>query len=166
MRKKIVMIVVAGVLGLCFFLQGNMAAFAVTSMPRFNLVDAESGKMVDSVSFEGKAKLVIFFATWCPPCMREVPILKQLQEEFGDEDFVVVALSVDRRVGDVQRFLKRSDVNYPVLMADRAVVQGFGGIPGVPVTFLVSKKGNVLRKYPGLVPHQLLEREVKKMLAK
>jgi thiol-disulfide isomerase/thioredoxin len=165
MRKKIFMILIAGVLSLSFLFQANRNLSAATPMPRFNLVDAESGEMVNSVSFEGKAKLVIFFATWCPPCMREVPILKQLQEEYGHDEFAVVALSVDRRRADVQRFLKRSEVNYPVLMADRAVVQNFGGIPGVPVTFLVSKEGNVLRKYPGMVPHQILEREVKKMLA-
>jgi thiol-disulfide isomerase/thioredoxin len=133
-------------------------------MPHFSLPDVATGKMVDSDIFAGKAKLVIFFATWCPPCMQEVPILKQLQEEYGDKDLAIIALSVDRREADVQRFLKRSEVNYSVLMADRQVIQNFGGIPGVPVTFLVSKDGNVLRKYPGLVPHKLLEREVLKML--
>lgn len=151
-------------LSLCLLLMGSQALQAATLMPHFSLPDAASGEMVDSESFNGKAKLVIFFATWCPPCMQEVPVLKRLQEEYGDKDLAIIALSVDRREADVQRFIERSQVNYPVLMANRAVVQDFGGIPGVPVTFLVSKEGHVLRKYPGLVPHKLLEREVLKML--
>ena len=164
MRKKMTIRLFAVWLSLVLPLLAGQVQ-AATSMPHFSLADAGTGNMVDSTSFTGKAKVVIFFATWCPPCMQEVPILKQLQDDFGSDDFAVVALSVDRRPADVQRFLKRNEINYTVLMADRAVIQDFGGIPGVPVTFLVSKKGHVLRKYPGLVPHALLEREVKKMLA-
>jgi thiol-disulfide isomerase/thioredoxin len=147
MREKLTVRLYMVVFGLCLLLVGSQPLYATTPMPHFSLTDAVSGKMVDSDTFAGKAKLVVFFATWCPPCMQEVPILKQLQE-------------------DVQRFMQRSNVNYPVVMADRKVIKDFGGIPGVPVTFLVSKDGNVLRKYPGLVPHKLLEREVKKMLGK
>lgn len=166
MREKLPVTLGSILVVVCFLLIGGQSLYAATPMPHFSLSDAESGKMVDSDSFGGKAKLVVFFATWCPPCMEEVPILKQLQEEYGQDDFTVVGLSVDQQVGDVQRFIKRIEVNYPVLMADRQVIKGFGGIPGVPVTFLVSKEGNVLRTYPGLVPHKLLEREVKKMLEK
>ncbi len=160
MRKKIITVL----LGACILFGGSQALFAATAMPSFSLPDAASGEMVNSDSFAGKAKLVIFFATWCPPCMEEVPILKQLQTEYGNKDFAVVALSMDRRATDVHRFMTRNNVNYSVLMADRTVAQNFGGVSGVPVTFLVSKEGNVLRKYQGLVPHALLDREVKKML--
>lgn len=91
-------------------------------------------------------------------------MLKQLQEEFNQEEFTVVALSVDRRVEDVQRFIKRSEVNYPVAMADRKTLHEFGDIPGVPVILLINKQGHILRKYPGYVPHKLLHREISKML--
>lgn len=165
MMKKIRMGLVTGVLGLCVFFLGAQSIQAATMIPDFTLTEAKSGQMVDSNTFNGKARLVIFFATWCPPCMEEVTVLKQLQHEYLDQDFTIVALSVDQRVTDVQRFLDRRGVTYPVLMADRAVIKAFGGIPGVPVTFLVNKKGQVLRKYPGYVPHKLLDREVQKMLA-
>ncbi len=164
MRKIIIRLNVV-MLSFCLLLAGAHVLHAATEMPHFSLSEVESGQMVDSDTFAGKAKLVVFFATWCPPCMAEVPILKQLQEEYGNRGLAVVALSVDRRLRDVQRFVQKNDVNYSVLMADRTVIQDFGGIPGVPVTFLVNKSGHVLRKYPGLVPHKLLEREVKKMLS-
>lgn len=141
------------------------SAQAAAKMPHFNLADAATGQMVDSTSYSGKAKLVVFFATWCMPCMQEVPALMRLQEEYGNDDFTVVAISVDNHQENVGNFITKNGVNYPVLMFDSQVVADFGGIPGLPTTFMVDKNDNVLKKYPGLVPHALLEREVKRMLA-
>ena len=139
-------------------------SFAGTKMPSFSLASAQTGKMISSSQFAGKARLVVFFATWCMPCMQEVPALMSLQDEYGQDNFTVVAISVDRRLNDVKNFMNRAQVNYPVLLADRRVVNAFGGIPGLPTSFLVDSKGTVLKKYPGLVPHALLEREVKRLI--
>ena len=147
-----------------FLLLAGGTVQAAAKMPHFNLADAVTGQKVDSASYAGKAKLVVFFATWCMPCMQEVPALMSLQEEYGEDDFTVVAISVDKRQDNVKNFIKRSEINYPVLMFDQRVVSDFGGIPGLPTTFMVDKNDNVLKKYPGLVPHALLEREVKRML--
>lgn len=146
-------------------LLGPGPATAATKMPSFNLVDAASNQKVDSSAYDGKAKLVVFFATWCMPCMQEVPALMSLQEEYGGDDFTVVAISADNQRESVQKFISKQQVNYPVLMFTRQVVADFGGIPGLPTIFVVDKKDNVLKKYPGLVPHALLEREVKSLLA-
>ncbi len=140
------------------------AARAGAKMPHFNLAEAASGKMIDSTTYAGKAKLVVFFATWCMPCLQEVPALMSLQKEYGEGDFTVVAISVDERLDNVQSFISQNEINYPVLLFNRQVVSDFGGIPGLPTTFMVDKEDNVLKKYPGLVPHALLEREVKRML--
>jgi thiol-disulfide isomerase/thioredoxin len=145
-------------------LLGGVTARAGAKMPHFNLADAATNKMVDSTTYAGKAKLVVFFATWCMPCMQEVPALISLQKEYGNDAFTVVAISVDDRQDNVESFIKKSEVNYPVLMFNRQLITDFGGIPGLPTTFMVDKNDNVLKKYPGLVPHALLEREVKRML--
>ncbi len=139
-------------------------ASAATRMPEFTLDDVKTGKPIPSFQFAGKAKLVVFFATWCMPCMQEVPALMSLQEEYGDEQFTVIAISVDRRSMDVVRFINRAEINYPVLMADKSIIRAFGGIPGLPTSFLINSKGIVLKKFPGLVPHALLEREIKAIL--
>jgi thiol-disulfide isomerase/thioredoxin len=139
-------------------------ALAGTKMPHFNLADAVTGQKIDSETYSGKAKLVVFFATWCMPCMQEVPALMSLQKEYGNDDFSVVAISVDNNQANVESFINKNEVNYPVLMFNERVVSDFGGIPGLPTTFMVDKDDNVLKKYPGLVPHALLEREVKRML--
>ncbi len=151
-------------LALALFL-GSGSATAATKMPPFNLVDAASNQKVDSSTYDGKAKLVVFFATWCMPCMQEVPALMSLQEEYGGDDFTVVAISADNQRESVRKFISKQQVNYPVLMFTRQVVADFGGIPGLPTIFVVDKNDNVLKKYPGLMPHALLEREVKSLLA-
>lgn len=143
---------------------GVSPARAGAKMPHFNLADVATGKKIDSTAYAGKAKLVVFFATWCMPCMQEVPALMSLQEEYGDDGFTVIAISVDKQQKNVENFVKKNEVNYPVLMFTRQVIADFGGIPGLPTTFVVDKNDNVLKKYPGLVPHALLEREVKRMV--
>ena len=146
-----------------FFLSG--IAGAARPMPQFSLPSARDGKTVSSDDFKNKTLLITFFATWCPPCRQEIPTLIKLQEEYADKDFSVVALSVDERGPKVVRKLIESEkINYPVLMATRAVANSFGGISGIPTTFLVNKKGNVVKKYPGYVPHELLVRDINTIL--
>ncbi len=138
---------------------------AAVKMPAFALPSAVDGKVVKSSSFRGKAMLVTFFATWCPPCRQEIPTLKKLQEEFGDKGFSVVGLSVDEggpRV--VAKLVKQEAINYPVLMADRATANDFGGIAGIPTSFLINRKGNVVKRYPGYVPHALLVKDIQSIL--
>ncbi len=138
---------------------------AAKKMPVFSLVEAISGKMVNSNTFSGKALFVTFFATWCPPCMQEIPTLIKLQEKYADDGFSVVGLSVDQEGAKiVSRLVKRRSINYPVLMADSKTARSFGGVYGIPVSFLVNKKGNVVKKYTGYVPQSILVKDLKKVL--
>ncbi len=142
----------------------SMAGAAV-NMPDFALPSAVDGKVVKSSSFRGKAMLVTFFATWCPPCRQEIPTLKKLQDEFKDKGFSVIGLSVDEggpRV--VAKLVKKEAINYPVLMADRATANDFGGIAGIPTSFLINRKGHVVKRYPGYTPHALLVKDIESIL--
>ncbi len=134
---------------------------ASTKMPAFVLENPVDGKNVDSDDFLGKALLVTFFATWCPPCMQEIPTLVELQQEFGPRGFSVIGLSVDQGgSADVARLVERQAINYPVLMANAETAENFGGVFGIPVSFLVNKSGNVVKSYTGLVSHKVLARDV------
>lgn len=157
---------------LTFFLT-SIVAFAICAqpvvaasrMPSFVLPDAVSGENIDSKRFSGKTLLVTFFATWCPPCMQEIPDLIRLQEEYGQKGFSVVALSVDEsgpRV--VRKLIEKRSINYPVLMADRSIARDFGGVVGIPTSFLVNRNGAVVKKYPGYVPHVVLENDIKRIM--
>ncbi len=137
---------------------------AATKMPSFELEDVLTGKTIDSRSFNGKSLLVIFFATWCPPCVQEIPNLIKLQNQYRDNGFSVVAISVDQEKNVVQKMVTRKEVNYPVMMADKAVTRNFGGVYGIPTSFLVSSKGTVVKKYSGYVPHSVLVKDLEQII--
>ncbi|MFH2123013.1 MAG: TlpA disulfide reductase family protein [Pseudomonadota bacterium] len=140
---------------------GSSSAYAATKMPTFSLPDAVSGTTVNSADYSGKALLVTFFATWCPPCMQEIPTLIELHQEFSKANFSVVGLSVDQGPDVVAKLVEIRSINYPVLMADETTARNFGGVAGIPTSFLVNKEGNVVKKYPGYVPHAILEKDIK-----
>ena len=157
------------VTGLCLFIlaAGPLSSIsqANTRMPAFNLASVVDGKNVDSNDFQGKALLVTFFATWCPPCMQEVPTLVELQQEFAKKGFSVIGLSVDQGgPAEVARLVKRQAINYPVLMADAETAENFGGVYGIPVSFLVNKSGNVVKSYIGLISHTVLAKDVRSVI--
>lgn len=140
-------------------------ARASTSMPNFVLERVTDGVTVDSQEFEGNALLITFFATWCPPCVEEIPTLIELQEKFSDQGFSVVGLSVDQGgPGIVAKLVKKRSINYPVLMADSETMQKFGGVYGIPVSFLVNKEGNVVKKYTGYVPANVLISDIQSII--
>jgi thiol-disulfide isomerase/thioredoxin len=140
-------------------------ALCAVKMPDFVLPSVLDDKEISSNSFDGKTLLVTFFATWCPPCMEEVPTLIKLQKKYGNDGFSVVGLSVDQGGAVVVRQLvEKKSINYPVAMANAQTMQDFGGVYGIPVSFLVNKKGNVVKKYTGYIPQSILEKDLKKIL--
>ncbi|HEB50820.1 MAG TPA: TlpA family protein disulfide reductase [Desulfobulbus sp.] len=161
-KKTGTLLVLACIMGT--LLVASVAGAAV-NMPDFALPSALDGKVVKSSSFRGKAMLVTFFATWCPPCRQEIPTLKKLQEEYGDKGFSVIGLSVDEGGPKVvAKLIRKEAINYPVLMADRATANDFGGIAGIPTSFLINRKGHVVKRYPGYVPHALLVKDIESIL--
>ncbi len=141
------------------------ASEAATTMPKFALESVRDGKIVQSDSFKGKVLLVVFFATWCPPCAEEVPALVKLQHGLADAGFSVVGLSVDQQSPAlVAKFVEKRAINYPVLLAESQTTRDFGGIYGIPVAFLVNKSGNVVKKYTGYVQHEILEKDILSLL--
>lgn len=138
---------------------------AATRMPSFDLVSVRDGKTINSDSFKGKVLLLTFFATWCRPCIEEVPTLVRLQTDMADAGFSVIGLSVDQQgPAVVAKFVEKRAINYPVLLAEAGTGEDFGGVYGIPVAFLVNKSGNVVKKYTGYVKHQVLEKDIRRLL--
>jgi peroxiredoxin len=149
---------------LLFTLLETAPSRAATKMPEFKLEDVATGKTINSSSFDGKSLLVVFFATWCPPCVQEIPHLIQLHRDYKSNGFSVVAISVDQEKGVVQKMVDRKEINYPVMMADSSVTRDFGGVYGIPTSFLVSSSGTVLKKYSGYVPQSVLVKDIEQII--
>jgi len=133
-------------------------------MPEFELRSALDGEVVKSKDFSGKVLLITFFATWCPPCRQEVPTLIQLQTDYESKGFSVIGLSVDKGKKVVAKTIKKEKINYPILMAKSKTARDFGGVVGIPISFLVNKQGIIVKRYTGYVQKSLLEKDIKDIL--
>lgn len=165
--KKLFLSRFAGALLLvvCMSLIHTGSLQAAARMPDFVLKSAVDGADVDSRSFSGKVLLISFFATWCPPCIEEIPTFIELQKNYAKDGFSVIGLSVDQGGPTVvANLVSKKDINYPVLMADNETMENFGGVYGVPVSFLVNMEGNVVKKYPGYVPKSILQKDILSIL--
>ncbi len=135
-------------------------------MVQFKFDSLTDNTVVDSKELEGQVLLVTFFATWCPPCIQEIPTFIALQDAYSSKGFSVLAFSVDEGgPAPLHRLIEKYGINYPVLLADLDIARGFGGVSGIPVTFLVNRKGEIVKKYLGYVGHDVLEEEIEKLLA-
>lgn len=125
----------------------------------FVLTDFD-GKEVASREFTGKILVVDFWATWCQPCIKEIPEYNALQKKHGGKFFQMVGITVDS--GDLQSvkpFISRYGIEYPVYMGNEEVKAYFGGIIVYPTTFVVDQDGKILRKYMGSRPGKAREIE-------
>src|SRR5210317_1220207 len=97
-------------------------------MASFKLPSLTDKAILDSKQLDGKVLLVTFFATWCPPCIQEIPSLVALQDSFKSKGFSVVAFSVDEGdLAPLYNLIDKFGINYPVLLAEPAVTRSFGG---------------------------------------
>ena len=97
--------------------------------------------------YSGKLVLLNFWATWCPPCVAEVPSLNNLYERFRDEGFVVLAISVDEEEDVYKRFLERFGVTFPTVRDPERKVSVRYGTMKYPESYLINRQGIVIRKY-------------------
>jgi len=131
--------------------------------PPFLLQDLD-GNVVSTAQWQGKVVLLNFWATWCPPCRQEIPILVDLAKKYKD-NLLIVGVSVDDGSPDaVREFAKAFHMNYPVVMWSHELVSEYGGVPALPTTFLINKDGRVVQKHEGLYPPEVYDTEVRALM--
>jgi thiol-disulfide isomerase/thioredoxin len=122
------------------------------------------GKPVSKENWPGKVVLINFWATWCPPCREEIPELLQLKKEFKDQLEIVGFSEDDDPPASVLKFARARGVTYPIVMATQEIVDAYGGVPGLPTSFLIDTQGRVVQKHAGLYPIQSYRREIRALL--
>jgi thiol-disulfide isomerase/thioredoxin len=134
-------------------------------MPDFSLPSVSDGTMIGSDDFKGKVLLVNFFATWCPPCLKEIPILVGLQKNFAEQGFSVIGFSVDNKenMEVLKKLMANTGINYPVVLADEKTKKGFGANL-LPMTFLIDKKGVRVKSYFGERKSSVFENDINELL--
>jgi len=120
--------------------------------PDFELVSLTGGTL-KSADLAGKVVVLDFWATWCAPCIEEIPNYNALHREQDSDKFQMVGVTVESGpIEDIRPFVDRFAMEYPVVMGDQDVVSAFGGIPAYPITFVISPDWKIFKKYIGQFP--------------
>jgi thiol-disulfide isomerase/thioredoxin len=128
---------------------GSAALPVISTAPAWSLTTLD-GKPVSSEQLKGKVIVVDFWATWCGPCIHEIPGYIALQKRYAERGLVVVGISVDQQGADVvSKFVSDRAINYPIAMATPEVIAAFGGIEGIPTTFLIDREGQLRHRKVG-----------------
>ena len=134
-------------------LASESTATATASVaPEFALPDLD-GKLQSTGQWRGKVLLVNFWATWCEPCLREIPLLEELQKDYGGRGVQVIGVAIDDPA-EVRRFVSDTiAIDYPVLVGEQEAVDAlaeFGAeMTVLPYTAFVARDGRIARLHAG-----------------
>ena len=134
-----------------------------TPVPPFTIKDLD-GRSISPSDWRGKVVLLNFWATWCGPCREEIPDLVKLQTKY-DGKLQIVGLSEDTgSVETVKSFVRQAKMNYPIAITSAELEAKFGGVFGLPTSFLLDTDGRVVQKHVGLRNPALYELEIRALL--
>ncbi|HHZ79871.1 MAG TPA: TlpA family protein disulfide reductase [Candidatus Marinimicrobia bacterium] len=131
--------------------------------PDFTLSDMD-GNEVSLSDFKGNIVIINFWATWCGPCRFEIPDLIDLQEKYNG-DLVILGVSLDYDGPSVvPQFAERLGISYPILYGNGQIAQRYGGVTGIPTTFVIDRDMNVYKRYVGYRPQTVFEKDIQDLI--
>jgi len=133
------------------------------------------GNGVPLSSYKGKVVLLNFWGTWCEPCQHEIPMLISLQNKYSSKGFTLVGAATNDEDATVDKFIHTSQfnvggekmlMNYPIVMNNDDIVTKFGGILGMPTTYLITRDGKIYKRYIGSLDQNeaQLEKDIESQL--
>lgn len=164
----IIVITIAGITGYLLQTQdGTSNSSEIVQRPLFTLSDIQ-GAVHTSQDWDGKVVVVNFWATWCPPCIREIPEFIELQKLYGDKGLQFVGIAVDE-LEQVKQFVVKKQINYPILVNQEEslnIAHQFGlKIEALPFTAIVDRAGNIRARYVRQLNRLTLEEVLLPLLA-
>jgi len=123
------------------------------------------GKPLSLTGLRGKVLLLNFWATWCAPCQIEMPVFAAWQRQYGAQGLQIVGISMDDGAEPVRSLVTRLKLNYPVAMGDALLGEHYGGVLGLPMTYLIDRNGTVRAQFQGETDVKEIERQLKLLLS-
>ncbi|HEX7951767.1 MAG TPA: TlpA disulfide reductase family protein [Burkholderiales bacterium] len=144
------------ILGRLFLLLALVWSAAAPAAGGFSVTDAQ-GKLHSLASYHGKWLIVNFWATWCPPCLEEIPDLVAVKEARNDVQVLGIAMEFQDTT-QVLQFAEGMFVNYPIVFGDRKISESIGRVDGLPTTFIYDPQGRLAERHVGKITRKQIER--------
>ncbi len=153
----------------------RMKVMAVSAVLLLTLIVPQAqATAVDSISHidllktinaaRGRVVVINFFATWCAPCLQEIPGLKRIRDSFPEEQLLLLGVSMDNEKQVLEAFLAKESFNYPIYLGDNGVAQVFQ-VRGVPKLLVYSQRGGLALKHDGFISESELRGHLKEILS-
>ena len=123
-----------------------------------------NGADVKLADQKGKVVLLNFWATWCPPCLAEIPEFVKVYEEKKGDGFTILGVSTDDTPEQLRAFASERKVTYPLLLITPEVEDAYGPLFGLPTSILIARDGSVCKRHFGPMSREQLEKELKPLL--
>ena len=134
--------------------------------PEFALKDLED-KVRHAKEWDGKVLLINFWATWCPPCVREIPAFVDLHEAYKDKGFEIIGIAIDNKQAVID-FIDPMGAEYPILLGEETGIklsQAYGNRLGVlPYSIIVDRSGKIVSTHRNELTFNMVEKEIKPLL--
>ncbi len=124
------------------------------------------GKPLKLSGYRGKVVLLNFWATWCGPCIAEIPKFSAWRTRYAADGFQVVGVSMDDDRATVDKANRKLKLSYPVVMGDEHLGEQYGGVLGLPISYLIGADGKVIARYQGETNLDEMEKRITSALPK
>lgn len=126
-----------------------------------------AGRDYRKTDMNGKLVVLVYWATWCPPCRKEIPILNEIHDRYTKRGAMVLAVSQDQTYSALKNFLDNNElgrsIKYPIVYGPK-YQQVFGSVPTLPTMFFIDKNGKVIGKHEGTAPMEAIAEAIEKNL--
>jgi peroxiredoxin len=157
-------VLAALLLATCFAAGAQTISLVGKKAPEFTRRDF-SGTRINLAGLRGKVVLLDFWATWCASCQVEMPTFVQWQRDYGPRGLQVIGISMDDDPALARRMKAKLRLNYPVAMGDEKLGELYGGVLGLPLTYLIDRNGIIRAKFQGETDLKTMEQQLKALLA-
>jgi len=129
----------------------------------FKLEDL-NGNKISLNEYRGKVVLINFWAYWCAPCIREMPVLVKIYQNYKEQDVQVLGIAIVSRGNEIPKKVNTTGVTYPILLGDKQIIADYGYFTSIPQTFIVGRDGIIIKEMEGSYDYSEFDKEIKAAL--